>query len=179
MAEQATGQLAILVERKHCCLAQLRDLGLQQRRLIEEGDMAPLLRLLASKQHVIETLQSVEHDLGPFRNDDPEARVWDSPQDRARCAAQAAECRDLLEEVVRLERANESLMTHRRAAVADRLQQVHAAARASSAYRVHSRGSAGMPSDLKASAAPFPGPNYSAQGAAPARSNLDISSEIR
>jgi len=134
-----TERLAKLVEDKRACLGQLRSLGGRQQELIEDGDMTQLLTLLSTKQRFIALLQSLERDLAPFRSEDPDARVWSSPQARARCAEEAAQCGKLLDEVVDQERKNESLMHQRRHAVADRLHQVHAQARASGAYRLHLR----------------------------------------
>ena len=57
--------------------------------------MTDLLKLLAAKQTVLDQLQQVERQLDPFRDEDPEARVWRSPADaplpgtRRRCDAAA------------------------------------------------------------------------------------------
>ena len=59
--------------------------------------------------------------LAPFRNEDPECRRWRSAEMRARCARTAAECKDLLDAVVRQEQVNEQEMLQKRQAVADRL----------------------------------------------------------
>ena len=136
----STDQLARLVEEKHACLVQLRDLGARQQELIERGEMTQLLRLLGSKHQLIAALQRIEAELAPFRGQDPEARVWRSPETRAACASRVAASRELLDAVVNLEKSNESLMLARQQSVADRLHQVHAAERASGAYRMHARG---------------------------------------
>lgn len=135
-----TERLARLIDDKLSCLLQLRDLGDRQQQLIEGGEMTQLLDLLATKQRFIGILQAIERDLTPFRGEDPQERVWPSPQDRSRCAERSARCNELLNELVGQEKANESLMQQRRHAVADRLHQVHAQSRASGAYRAHARG---------------------------------------
>lgn len=123
---------------KHQCLVQLRDLGTKQCQLIVQDDMESLLKLLAVKQQVIVTLQSVEKKLDHYRDELPEDRIWRTPEDRAECAAAAQTCRELLDEVVRMEKTNESKMILKRDETATKLQHAHAANRAREAYAVQS-----------------------------------------
>ena len=46
-------------------------------------------------------LQELERVLKPYYAENPDARVWRSPADRAQCAQMANECNALLEEVVK------------------------------------------------------------------------------
>ena len=133
----ATDKLRKLIDAKHQCLVQLRELGTKQHKLIEQNEMNRLLKVLVTKQHVIATLQSVERRLEPFRNEAPEDRTWRTPEDRTRCAAVADECHQLLDEIVALEKANESTMTTRRDEAASQLQTAHTANRARAAYAAH------------------------------------------
>ena len=87
---RTTDQLSELIRRKHQVLAQLRDAGRRQSELIENGQIASLLKLLAAKQRLIIALQSLEQELKPHYADDAERREWRSPQQRAACAQQAA-----------------------------------------------------------------------------------------
>jgi hypothetical protein len=169
-----TRQLAELVEQKHACLVQLLEIGARQEELIQAGDMTQLLRVLTSKHSLIAALQRIERDLTPFRDQDPQTRVWSSAEARADCAEKAALCRELLDDVVRQEKFNESLLLKQREAVADRLGQVHAAARASGAYRMHAR------SKLKATGPSAPERATVAEtGRGGPVSGLDLSSDIR
>ena len=77
----------------------------------------------------------MERELTPYYAEDPDRRTWASPQDRAACAQQAAECNALLEEIVQLEKHGAEMMTARRNEVAEQLQQAHAAAHVRSAYQ--------------------------------------------
>jgi hypothetical protein len=129
-----TERLADLIRRKHEVLVQLRDVGRRQTNLIACGDTAALLKLLAAKQHQISALHGLERELTPYYAEDPESRSWRSPQERAQCARQAAECNVLLEEIVQLEKLGAERMTTRRNEVAEQLQQVHAASHIRSAY---------------------------------------------
>ena len=135
MIDLSTTALAELISKRHACLAQLRAIGLKQAELIATSETGALLRLLTGKQQLIAALQSLEHQLQPFGDQEPDARQWPSLEARQACAAQAAECRQLLEEVMRLEQENEKQMTLRRNDVAAQLQNATAASRARGAYR--------------------------------------------
>jgi hypothetical protein len=134
----ATALLTERIEQKLTLLLQLRDLGLHQSALIHSGDMTQLLKLLAAKQRLLAALQSVERDLDRFRGDDPDTRVWASPEHRRRCAETAAACEELLRAIVEQERQSESQMQHRREEAAAQLQGAHYAAEAQHAYLAES-----------------------------------------
>jgi hypothetical protein len=142
MLNRSTERLANLIRGKHQVLVQLRDVGQRQSNFIASGDSTSLLKLLTAKQHLISALQSVEHELVPYFAEDPESRQWRSPEDRALCARQAAECNSLLEEIVRLEKSGAEQMIARRNEVAEQLQRFHAAAHVRSAYEAQRRASA-------------------------------------
>jgi hypothetical protein len=137
---QSTEQLASLIAKKHEVLVQLCAVGARQTDLVASGEIAGLLKLLAAKQHLINGLQQLERELKPYYAGDPDQRVWRSPDERARCAKQAAECNTLLEEIVRLEKIGADKMDARKNEVAQQLQQVHAAAHVRNAYQAQSRG---------------------------------------
>lgn len=134
MTTLATNVLADLIHRKHSVLVELRDVGHRQREIVDRGETTALLELLAAKQSMIALLQQVERDLAPFHDDDPDERVWLSSEDRQRCAQEAAECSQLLAEIVELERASADRLTTRRNDVAAQLRQVYSAGQARSAY---------------------------------------------
>lgn len=134
----STDNLTQLIRQKRRVLVQLREVATRQGQLVEAGDIAALMKLLAAKQKLITALQAVERQLAPYHDDDPEARVWPSPDHRAACAAEAAECSRLLAEVMEMEKAQEGVMTGRRDALAGRLQTAHAAHAVQAAYQTHS-----------------------------------------
>ena len=136
---QSTEQLAGLIRKKHQVLVQLRDVARRQTNLISGGDIGSLLTLLAAKQQLIVALQKLEHELKPHYAADPERRAWRTAQERVACAEQAAECNELLEEIVRLEKQGAEQMAVRRNEVAEQLQQVHAATHVRGAYEAHRR----------------------------------------
>jgi len=145
MNSLATDNLAALVRKKHQILVQLRDIGHRQAKLIDQSATASLLQLLGAKQHLITALQMVERHLRPFQGEDPEQRQWRSPADRAACAQQAAECQQLLGEVMALEREQEGRMQHRRDQVAAQLKQAGVAREAAGAYGRHRHGGDRLP----------------------------------
>lgn len=136
---QATEQLAELIRKKHEVLLQLRDLGHRQTDLVKSGEIAALLKLLAGKQQLIANLQQLERTLKPYYGQNPDARVWSSPANRAQCAQLVAECNAMLEEIVNLEKQGAEQMTARKNEVAEQLQQVHAAAHVRNAYQAQRR----------------------------------------
>jgi hypothetical protein len=97
--------------------------------------MADLMRLLAAKQQLILALQTIERDLAPYHHDDPDARLWASEGDRARCAADAEHCRRLIQEVMTLEQAGERQLTLRRDEAAGQLNAAHTGSRIRAAYQ--------------------------------------------
>jgi hypothetical protein len=118
-------------------LEQLRDLGLRQAGLIAAGNISDLMRLLSAKQQLIVALQALEKELAPYHNEDPDSRRWPSPEERARCAADADHCRRLIPEVMELEQAGERQITARRDEAAHQLRAVGAAGRIREAYRIY------------------------------------------
>jgi flagellar biosynthesis/type III secretory pathway chaperone len=136
----STERLTGLVRRKHEVLTQLREVGRRQMVLVSSGDISSLLNILAAKQQLIATLQTVEQELRPYYAQDADARTWSSPQERADCGQRVAECNALLEEIVRLEKVGAEKITVRRDEVAQQLQQVHSATQVRGAYeanRIH------------------------------------------
>ncbi|MGI9457893.1 MAG: hypothetical protein ACR2NU_15110 [Aeoliella sp.] len=133
----ATDNLAELIRKKHQILVQLREIGRRQEQLVGEAQASNLMQLLGAKQHLINALQSVERSLQPFQAEDPDSRLWRSPAQRADCAEQAVACKNLLAEVMELEKRQEIRMTERRDEVASRLKQAGAARQAANAYGLH------------------------------------------
>ncbi len=150
-----TTNLADLIDKRHRCLLQLRDLGHKQAELIAAGEMGPLLRLIAAKNQLIAALQSIEQTLAPYHDQDPEQRVWSTSAARAQCAQQATACQQLLDEVMELERRNEQNIIERRDQVATQLQAAQAAGAARGAYQAHQL-SAPQGPHLTPSASPAP-----------------------
>ena len=129
-----TDTLAGLIQRKRDYLLSLYEMGKRQMEFVADGEMARLLDVLAAKQRVLNDLQRVERALDPFRDQDPETRVWRNAEARADCARLLDECERLLRETVEQERQSEAALTVRRDEAAVRLHGAHAAGRARGAY---------------------------------------------
>ena len=132
-----TDQLTDLVGKRLRCTSRLRDLALRQQKLIREGEMGGLLALLADKQRLFDALRRVDRQLDPYRDQDPEARLWRSVEDRQRCARALQCCDQLLSEIRHLEKQSEQMLIRRRDELADTLQGAHVAAAAQDAYAAH------------------------------------------
>jgi hypothetical protein len=130
-----TDALAELVARKLRVVTQLRELTVRQPSLVEAGEMKSLLRVLASKQKLLEEVQRLDGRLEPFRRQDPEQRVWRSPDDRRRCREEAEQCHRLVEEIKVLESRDKDQLVRQRDSVSRELEQAHAAAAARTAYQ--------------------------------------------
>lgn len=134
MSDTSTDLLAALVERKHGCLVQLREMGRRQWDSVVAGSMTDLLDILAAKQRVLGDLQRVERGLEPFQGQEPETRRWRSPAERQACAGRLAECQMLLREILEQERESERELVRRRDEASAQLQGMHAARAARGAY---------------------------------------------
>ncbi len=132
---QQSERLAELIERRHRYLTLMRDLGLEQSALIDNGEMTRLLRVLAGKQRVMMELERVERELDPFRPQAAEERQWRSLELRDRCREQIEESKALLAEIVAQEKHGEGELQRRRDAAAERLAGAHFAHQAHSAYQ--------------------------------------------
>lgn len=134
MTTLATDRLASLIAARRQVLTVLAELARRQLRLIAEGQIGSLLSLLATKQAVIRQLQTLHRELAPFHADDPEARLWRSPQARAECQRQAEECQALLAQVLELEQQAEAALKTQQTATSEALGRLTSLADAQAAY---------------------------------------------
>jgi len=101
-------QLAAAIARKAEVLVLLHKLGEAQLALVNAGDMPRLMQVLASKESLLTQLQLVERQLDPFRDQDPERRIWPSAEARRACQDDANRCAALLAQIVSLEKEAEA-----------------------------------------------------------------------
>jgi hypothetical protein len=130
--------LSDLIGQKRRCLEHLSALGRKQFDLVRVGNMTDLLHVLAAKQQVLAEMQRVERGLDPFRNQDPEARVWSSPERRGQCAAEAADCERLLAQIIVREKESETALVRRRDEAAAQLEGTRSAKVARASYMARS-----------------------------------------
>jgi hypothetical protein len=129
-----TDQLSKLIDAKHGVLLQLYELAQRQHALAESAQPGELISLLAVKQRLLDDLSTLEQQLDPFRQQDPQTRVWRSPADRARCAGVAGTCRQLLDQVMTLERDAMEVLQSRQQQTSATIRSANDAADARSAY---------------------------------------------
>jgi hypothetical protein len=129
-----TDRLAALVAAKSQVAELLVRLAQRQLELATGGQTQALLKLLAAKQSILDQLNHLEREIDPFRAQDPEARPWRTPADRAACQQHAQRASQLLAQAVTLEQQGEAVMVRRREAVAVELSAAQSAADARSAY---------------------------------------------
>jgi hypothetical protein len=115
-------------------LEQLHALGRRQLELIERGDMAHLIQVLAAKHNVLADLQQTEKRLDPFRGQPAETRRWRSEPLRQRCADVCRAADQMLREVMEQEKLAETRLQRHRDETAQRLQIAHNAGYARTAY---------------------------------------------
>lgn len=134
MERMDTETLAQLIDRKHVLLTQLRELAVKQAELVDAGSLSPMMSLLAVKQRLLKCVEQLETELDPFRQQDPDRRVWRSPEHRERARVVSTHCDELLQQIMSLEKDCESRMARRRDEAAERLQTVHTSSHAATAY---------------------------------------------
>ena len=129
-----TEVLASLIDKKYEVLSLLRQLARAQVDVVRDGDTTRLMKLLATKQTLLNQLQSVERQLDPFRSQDPVSRQWRSPEHRQQTRDMATRCESLLNEIMLVEKQCEGELVVRRDAAATRLQGFHSVTQAADAY---------------------------------------------
>ena len=129
-----TDTLAELITVKREILEKLRQLSRQQLDQINADDLAKLLSILAAKDSLLRDLQRIEQDLNPYRGQDPESRLWRTPEARRRCQQTVERCESLLAEIVLLEKQGETELKRRRDVAAARLDSAHGSLEARRAY---------------------------------------------
>lgn len=133
-ASKSTEHLARLVSAKLQVLKILCQLAERQLAMVEQGEMTGLIKVLGAKQTVLTQLQTLDHELGPYRDDDPESRCWASPAARAACQEEANAANSLAARSLALERQAEGLMVARRDAAGQALAALQNAVDARTAY---------------------------------------------
>lgn len=134
MSPLDTDLLTKLVQARFTCLTLLRDIGRRQLELVEQRNLTSLLDVLAAKQRPLLDLQRIERALAPFRDQDPEQRVWHSQTQREQCAGMVRQCDSLLAEILAQEKFSENCMTRQRDETAAQLRLFQTAGQAHGAY---------------------------------------------
>ena len=116
-------------------------LALSQAQLssVSQEDPNVVISILGRKQTVLDSLTALQDTLRPYFGDDPELRIWASPQRRDACRELAASSSKLLAQAMQLEEKTIGLVEEKRNAVAAQLQSGSDSVLASTAYQSGSR----------------------------------------
>jgi len=131
----STERLTTLIAERHRTLSRLRNVSAKQFQVLQRQSLNELHGLLAAKQTLIEDLVRLDQEIDPFRDEDPERRVWANPEQREACRQLVAECARWLAEVKELEAGAERLARQQLDETSKSMEQSVDRNRAVSAYR--------------------------------------------
>ncbi len=115
-------------------LRSARELSIQQFEVMQSDDVATLLTVLSRKSEILDTLRTLQKDLDPYREQQPEDRHWDSEEERLACRKTFDEIDRLLEELTQMDNQALDQMTQQRDAMASQLAQFATAEAVQNAY---------------------------------------------
>lgn len=128
-------QLAELMNQRWSTLRELLEISDRQMTAIESGQMTELMRLLSEKQTPLNRLAEIAELIRDAADDDPEARLWDSPDSRNRCRQQQEECEQMHLELLAIEAECETALKKSRDTIQQNLEQVDSARQAANTYQ--------------------------------------------
>ena len=127
-------QLSELMDQRWSALRELLEISDRQMAAIDAGQMSELMRLLSEKQGPLERLAEIAAKIRVAAGDDPDARPWESEQDRTRCRERQEECEKMHLQLLAIEAECEAKLGHSRESIAQRLQRLDATRQAASSY---------------------------------------------
>jgi hypothetical protein len=130
----STDRLAELLCRKLQVLEEVLSISNAQREIVSRDEVDSLMELLAAKQTLLDQMHSLQTALAPYRDEDPQQRVWHSPRRREQTQQVAARCEAILAEIMQIEKECEQQLVARRNEVAADLKAADLAERARDAY---------------------------------------------
>jgi len=118
-----TDTLFDLIEMKLHLLTEMQRMSISQSDIVSQHDVSGLMALLSRKQELMNSLHQVQADLLPFQNQDPESRIWSTPEKRRTCQEQIVDCDRILAELIVMENRSLDHMNLQRDATFAQLQQ--------------------------------------------------------
>jgi hypothetical protein len=134
-----TTRLLALIESRHRLVSDLLTLATSQGQVSFTEELPTILGLLARKEGLVDELQQLQCDLSIYAYDEPEARVWESTQQRARCQQLADATEQLFKKILELDAATLVAMHQHRDAIAAQLQYGQDTTLTASAYTAGSQ----------------------------------------
>ncbi len=130
----STARLATLVSQKRKLVFELHKLVIKQRQMVDAAEV-DFIPLLAIKQKVLEALNAVDRCMDPFRQQDPDRRLWTSPENREACRTQADQCEAVFRDVLEIENYCAQTMRRQQSMIQEQLQGSVTANHATRAYQ--------------------------------------------
>lgn len=135
MTDKELRELLEYFGREQACYTALLDLSRRQKRIIEEGEVDELLRLLGQKQNMLARVGEVETLLAPYKRNWRTLRQTLDDNDRQVLDLALATVEELLAELIALEKESEQLLVERRDLARVELESAARGGNAHQAYR--------------------------------------------
>ena len=143
--EKSTQRLTELCEQRLDCVQRFLRLAQTQSDLIANGEPADLTAILAKKQTLLETLADLQSRLEIYADDDPETRVWESPERRAHCREVVRQSDHTLRQIKQIEEQSIDRLANSREALSSQLTATATYRHVHSAYAHQSFADADSP----------------------------------
>lgn len=127
-------ELSQLIDQRWALLSQLLQMSERQIGAIQESRMTELMGILSEKQVPLNQLAELANRLRPAVENDPQTRVWDTPEQRDRCREQQEECERMHLELLAIEAQCETSLVQGRDRLRQELQRVDNVRQAVSGY---------------------------------------------
>ena len=125
---QLMGQKLERLEQLHICSGN-------QMQYIDAEDMGAILEILAAKQRLLIEIEGIDRQIAQYHVDDPEDRVWPSPEMREQCRERISRCDRLVRETLEHDKLAEQCLTEKMNTAKQQLQQYTDTAHVQGAYR--------------------------------------------
>ena len=139
VVEDTAQQLVDCLEAERQWYESFAALSQRQMRIIEDGETAELLRVLARKQQVLEKIDQVEQTLAPLKGQWPTLRDELPAERRAGVERVIDQVRDVLAEVIELERQSERRLCQRKESTLQEIERSSRGQQAPNAYGATAR----------------------------------------
>ena len=132
--DHSTERLAELCQLRLEKLQVIRELSIQQCVLAQSQDVERLLSLAGKRQHALDALESIQSELRTYSNEDPERRVWASPELREKCRVDLEKGKSILSELIVMEQRSIDILASQREAIAEQIHLHHGTQTVLNAY---------------------------------------------
>ena len=132
--ELPTDRLAQLIGKKLAVLERIREISRRQLEVVDVSEPSELMTVLAGRDRLLKVLHAIEREIDPFRGEDPDQRVWRSPEARRACRQAADRSDALLDEIMLFDKQVESELRRRRDHTAEQLNAAQSATQARKAF---------------------------------------------